>query len=163
VLTAAHCLYQQFSGVTVTYTRTTSAGIVTSGSLQTGPNSVFVHPDHNPYGFDNDIGLVKLPRPFAPDPFLQAADLPLDAPGLGQQGLVAAQTSTPGMDAVLRGSIVLTGGRSFSVISSTASLCPGDSGSGFVVPVGGKNIVLGVAPTRRRVTTALRQGGSSKR
>jgi Trypsin len=157
VLTAAHCLYNRFSGVTVTYTRTTPTGTVTSGSLQTGQNSVFVHPDYKISGVDHDIGLVKLPTPFAPDPFLQAAELPLDAPVLGQQGLVAAQTSTPGKDAVLRGSIVLAGGPAFSVISSTASLCPGDSGSGFVVPAGGRNVVLGVAantPTSNNCTQA---------
>jgi Trypsin len=157
VLTAAHCLYQRFSGVTVTYTRTTPEGIVTSGSLQTGQNSVFVHPDYNIHDFNHDIGLVKLPMPFAPDPFLQAAALPLDVPWIGQQGTVAAQTATPGQAAVLRGPIVLTGGHSFFVNSPTASLCPGDSGSGFVVQAGGSNVVMGVVantPTSNNCTEA---------
>ena len=57
VLTAAHCLYHAFGGVTVTYTRTTPDGLVTSGSLHTGSNSVFVHPDYNPFDFHDDIGL----------------------------------------------------------------------------------------------------------
>jgi hypothetical protein len=145
VLTAAHCLYNTFSGVTVTYTRTTPDGIGTSGSLHTGPNSVFVHPDYNTFDFHDDIALVRLPMPFAPDPLLQAAALPVDAPVVGQQGTVATPTSTPGQAAVLRGPIVLTGGRSFFVKSPTASLCPGDSGSGFVVQVGGRHVVMGVA------------------
>jgi Trypsin len=145
VLTAAHCVSNRFGGVTVTYTRTTPDGIPTNDPpLQTGPNSVVVHPDYDPFDFHDDIALVKLPRRFTANPFLQAAALPVDAPGIGQQGTVAAPTSTPGMAAVLRGPIVLTGPRSFSVKSPTASLCPGDSGSGFVVQAGGRHVVLGV-------------------
>jgi secreted trypsin-like serine protease len=51
---------------------------------------------------------------------------------------------TPG-DADVSHPLILTGGRSFSVKSPTASLCPGDSGSGFVVQAGGRNVVMGVA------------------
>jgi hypothetical protein len=157
VLTAAHCLYKQFSGVTVTYARTTPEGITTSGSLQTGPNSIFIHPDYDIFDFHDDIGLVKLPRPFAPDPFLQAAALPSEAPWIDQQGTVATPTFMLGKDAVLRGPIVLTSGRSFAVSSPTASLCPGDSGSGFVVQEGASNVVMGVAantPTSNNCTQA---------
>jgi hypothetical protein len=153
VLTAAHCVQNQFNGVTVSYSRTDpTTRAVTARSQMTGPGSTFVHPQwdpHNPTsGFD--IALVRLRAAFLPDPMLRRAELPLVASGIGRSGVLASGSATPGTATVLRGPIVaggvcLAAGNEFCVQSPAASVCPGDSGSGFITVAGGMNFVTGIA------------------
>ena len=145
VLTAAHCLYgTKIGGVTVSYTRTSAMGVVTGGSQNTGQDLTFPHEQFDLHSLVNDIGLVKLLAPFAPDPLLQIAELPLLPGEVGHQGVVAGGSSEPGKVAVLRGPITVGSPMDISIKSPTASLCPGDSGSGFIIQEGSRNFVTGI-------------------
>jgi hypothetical protein len=150
VLTAAHVVETSFGGVRVSYSRTNpNSGSGTSGSQNTGVGSVVLHPSYTTGAAEHDLALVRLPAPFAPDPFLQPAGLPTAAAIVGQPGTIASisHTSTlpAGSVAVWRGTVILTGGTTFIGRSPNASLCPGDSGSGVVTSAGGQNIVAGIA------------------
>jgi hypothetical protein len=162
VLTAAHCVETSAGGATVSYARTDSAtGRATGATRQTGPSSVFVHPEYN--GDANDIALVRLPSPLDnvldPDPLLRPAQLPAaDLPWTGTPSLVASKilhtgTLPGGSAAVLRGPVRGEGPRRLYVKSPTASLCPGDSGSGLVTIAADRPVVIGVA-SRSGNTTA---------
>jgi len=150
VLTAAHVVETSFGGVRVSYSRTDpKTGKVSAGNKSTAPGSVSVHPDYktgSPYA---DLALVRLSSPFASDPFLQPAALPAAVAAVGQAGTIASishtETLPPGKVAVWRGPIILNGGKTFIAKSPTASLCPGDSGSGFISSIGGANVVAGIA------------------
>jgi secreted trypsin-like serine protease len=169
VLTAAHCLYHTYGGVTVSYERTNPAtGAVTSGSVQTGPSSTFTHPDYDDLDPDaaNDIGLIRLPRALdddlAPDPLLQPAQLP--AAGSNWQdasGTVASQIDhgmvlPDGAVAVLRGTVWSDSNTRLFAKSPSASLCPGDSGSALINVQGSRNIVIGVASQAGNTTACGR-------
>ncbi|MCI0623151.1 MAG: trypsin-like serine protease [Acidobacteria bacterium] len=150
VLTAAHCVGSNFNGGGVSYSRKDPlTGVTTGGRQETGLMSTFKHPEFR-LGFpDNDIALVRLPKPFDPDPLLQPAELPTAAAAVGQRGTIAnfSHTTTlpAGQVAVLRAPILFAGGKSFSARSTTASLCSGDSGSGFMTLRAGLNVVTGIA------------------
>jgi len=154
LLTAAHCLYQTFQGVTISYTRTSATGVVTNGSQQTGQNSTSFNPP-TPEGFpdlENDIGLVRLPARFASDPLLQIAELPLLSSVQGQQGVVAStisHTSTlpPGKDAVLRGTIN-EGPKTLTIKSATSAVCSGDAAPGLSFRQGAGTLSLASSPKR---------------
>ena len=149
VLTAAHCITRSNSA-TVSYNRVDPVTGVATGSAQvTGQNSTFKHPDFRDGFPDADIALVRLPKPFDPDPLLQPAELPVAAAAPGQQGTVAnftaeKQTLPAGQVAVLRAPISVVGSKTFFARSTTASLCPGDSGSAFMTLRGGLNVVTGI-------------------
>jgi hypothetical protein len=150
VLTAAHNVETSFSGARVSYSRTDPAtGKVSRGSQTTAAGSVIVHPSYHTGSPDFDLALLRLSTPFAADPLLQPAALPIAAAVVGQTGALASISHTmtlpPGKLAVLRGPVILTGGQTFIAKSPTASLCPGDSGSGFVSSIGGLNVVAGIA------------------
>jgi len=150
VLTAAHNVETSFGGVRLSYHRTNPAsGAVTSGSQTTASGSVKVHPGYRGGSADHDIALVRLSAPFQPDPFLQPAGLPSAAAAAGQQALVASISHTAplpdGAVAVWRGPVILVGPTTFIGRSPTASLCPGDSGSGVIVVNNGAPIVAGIA------------------
>lgn len=150
VLTAAHVTGPGYNGVQVNYSRTAPDGQSTNGSTNTGIGSVYVHPDYVPGTPSADLALVRLPAPFESDPYLQPAELPVGPAEVGQPGLVASFSHTgplpAGHLAVLRAPILLAGGNTFIARSPTASLCPGDSGSGFItVREGVINIVTGIA------------------
>jgi len=150
VLTAAHVVETSFGGVRVSYSRTDpNTGKVSGGNQSTAAGSVKLHPDYktgSPYA---DLALVRLSSPFASDPFLQPAALPASLAAVGQAGIIASISHTatppPGNVAVWRGPIILNGGKTFIAKSPTASLCPGDSGSGFISSTGGANVVAGIA------------------
>ncbi len=150
VLTAAHVTGPGYNGVQVNYSRTAPDGQSTNGSTNTGIGSVIVHPDYVPGTPAADLALVRLPAPFESDPYLQPAELPVGPAEVGQPGLVASFSHTgpipAGYLAVLRAPVLLAGGNTFIARSPTSSLCPGDSGSGFVtVREGVINVVTGIA------------------
>jgi hypothetical protein len=150
VLTAAHNVETSFGGARVSYTRTDpNTGRATSGSQTTAAGSVLLHPDYVTGNPNFDLALVRLPAAFAPDPFLQTAALPTAAAAVGQSGTIASISHTatlpPGHVAVLRAPVLLIGGTTFIARSPTASLCPGDSGSGFIASNGDVNVVVGIA------------------
>jgi len=150
VLTAAHVVETSFGGVRASYSRTDpNTGKVSGGNQTTAAGSVKLHPDYktgSPYA---DLALVRLSSPFASDPFLQTAALPAAVAAVGQAGIIASISHTatppPGKVAVWRGPIILNGGTTFIAKSPMASLCPGDSGSGFISSIGGANVVAGIA------------------
>jgi hypothetical protein len=155
VLTAAHCIGTNKNGKEVTYERKDPVtGVMTSGSQSTGLNSTFKHPDYRVGFADADIALVRLPKPFDPDPLLQLAELPVAAAAVGQQGTVANlshTTSLPdGQVAVLRAPVSVVGSKTFFARSTTASLCTSDSGSGFMTLRGGLNVVTGIVSQGER-------------
>jgi hypothetical protein len=150
VLTAAHNVETSFGGARVSYRRTDPAtGRVTSGSQNTGAGSVKLNPGYVTGSADADLALVRLPAPFPFDPFLQPVVLPTGPAIVGQPGTIASISHTmslpPGHLAVWRGPIILLGGMTFIARSPTASLCPGDSGSGFITATGAGNVVVGIA------------------
>ena len=162
VLTAAHCIGDLvINAGTVSYKRKDPVtGVMTSG-LQSGDLKFFKHPDYREESgsADADIALVRLPKPFDPDPLLQVAELPVAAAAVGQQGTVANRSHTEslpaGQVAVLRAPILNVGQtptsrRTFGARSTTASLCPGDSGSGFMTLRGGLNVVTGIVSQGQR-------------
>jgi hypothetical protein len=156
VLTAAHCIGSLQEGGYVSYSRTNPVtGVKTGGRItETYPNAKFItHPYYREGFSDHDIALVRLPQTFPADPLLQPAELPTSAAALNQAGTVAStvsHTSTlpAGYVAVLRGDVTLTypGSPYFIAKSPTASLCPGDSGGGFITSNDlGLNVVTGIA------------------
>ena len=99
-----------------------------------------------------------MPAPFAADPLLQPAELPTAPAANGQQGTVVnhstGSTVVPaGQVAVLRAPVTIPGGNFFTAKSSTASLCPGDSGSGFMTLREGLNVVTGIVSQASIATT----------
>jgi hypothetical protein len=161
VLTAAHCVPQNGWSYQVGYRRTDSAsGQMHTGSRRVGYSSVFVHPDYRqPGGFDSgnaDIALVRLDAPFVIDQYISTVAIPAAPRVVGHTGTIAGGShSNPdlpaGLVAVLRTPISATqpfgcgGDGQFCITSPTASLCPGDSGSGFVTIENGRATVAGVA------------------
>jgi len=159
--------------IKVSYSRTDpTTGETRSGSqdlLQ--PHNVIVHEAYEPgrEGIPpfippippkNDIGLIHLKwgldftphQPYDPEPLLQPARLPLPLSSVftDQRGVVATTRCNgceiPSGDlAVLRVPISGTTSEKFYLSTGTTILCPGDSGSGYVVGGNGENIVLGVA------------------
>src|SRR5574338_33402 len=172
VLTAAHCVYHRYNGVTVEYRRTNpKTGVVTSGSQTTPPETqyghyVFVHPSYTDSRLDHDIALIKLPAAFPDDPLLKPADLPRlrTIPG-GAVEVASSQInddiSPPpaGKVSVMRGSVSATNvcqayGDQLCISSpSPANICGGDSGSGVITRSSGINFVTGITATT--LTTGL--------
>ena len=159
VLTAAHCVTQGLGVNSVSYSRTDPY----TGALQTEthplvreqrPNpGVYINPGYNPQMDQaNDIALVKLQQPFWMSPYIQTVGLPR-APR--QQGVVGSlanyshsTTLPPGQVAVFRAPIPpVDYGPKFYITAAaaSASLCPGDSGSGFVTVENGRATVRGLA------------------
>jgi hypothetical protein len=161
VLTAAHCVTPLIGFSKITYSRTDPyTGAVyteTRGPAQNvGPTNnrgVFIHPDFNkPSPLDNDIALIKLAQPFTINPLLQTVGLPTSARHSGVVGTLASidhvRALPPGKVAIFRAPIpASTFMPKFHITASAAlaSLCPGDSGSGFVTLENGRATVRGIA------------------
>ncbi len=161
VLIAAHCVAGTGSN-TISYKRsdayTGTLYAASRGPAEVGqrPNpGVYIHPQFNvPSAHDNDIALIKLDAGFDINPYIQVVGLPTGPRIAGVVGTVASiDHSGPlpeGKLAVFRAPIPSsTFARGFSIFTSaaTGSLCPGDSGSGFVTYENGRATVRGVAST----------------
>jgi hypothetical protein len=163
VLTAAHCVKLNI-GSKFTYTRTDSYGNVQTETRPADPYAgspsnpgVFVHPNYAPNQDQaNDIALIKLAQPFSVNFVLQTVGLPRTPRQPGIIGTVASIRHDgmvpPGQAAIFRGPIAALASptklfveASAAVGTAGASLCPGDSGSGFVTVENGRAVVRGVA------------------
>lgn len=161
VLTAAHCVTARIGFNGVGYKRTDpQTGMERTEFIGPDQNSgplnnrgVFIHP-----GYDaakdhaNDIALIKLARPFGIYPLIQTVALPKYSRSSGLIGNLANfghnKTLPPGQVAVFRAPMPLGEYPPKFYITAkaaNASLCPGDSGSGFVTVEYGRATVRGVA------------------
>ena len=166
VLTAAHCVTPNIGFGKLTYTRIDSYGNVQTETHPPDPNAgpannrgVFIHPNYAPnQDYANDIALIKLAQPFSVNFALQTVGLPRLPRTFGLVGTVASYVRQdggpvpPGQIAIFRGPIAVLDSptkifveASAAVGTAGASLCPGDSGSGFVMVENGRAIVRGVA------------------
>lgn len=166
VLTAAHCVTPNIGFSKLTYTRIDSYGNVQTETRPPDPNAgpannrgVFIHPNYAPaQDHANDIALIKLAQPFSVNFALQTVGLPRFPRNFGLVGTVASYIRQdgapvpPGQVAIFRGPIAVLDSptkifveASAAVGAAGASLCPGDSGSGFVTVENGRAIVRGVA------------------
>jgi hypothetical protein len=165
VLTAAHCVTPNIGFGKFIYTRTDSYGNVQTETRPPAPNvgpannrGVFIHPNYAPsQDHANDIALIKLAQPFSVNFVLQTVGLPRLSRNPGLVGTVASYIRQdgspllPGQVAIFRGPIsaIDSPTKIFVPANTTtgtaASLCPGDSGSGFVTVENGRAIVRGVA------------------
>lgn len=163
VLTAAHCV--QINGATVSYTRTDpNTGAKQTESRTASPGSgVFIHPQYDPTrDHINDIALLKLSQPFTITPYLQTVGLPRDLRRQGVVGTLAnfSHSGSPpaGQVAIFRAPLppytptmppnYPTANDTkiyITAMAANASLCEGDSGSGFVTVEYGRAMVRGVA------------------
>jgi hypothetical protein len=156
VLTSAHCVETTLFSTTIRYWRTSLSGVRTSGAAFDGTQA-FVHPEYELGSSLHDIALVHLRTPLdashpaGADPLLQPLALPVSPVSRDQNGVLASTTHHTGGPlpvgtvAVLRGKVTGTSALSFDIQSPSASLCPGDSGSGFVTTVLRKAYVSGIA------------------
>jgi hypothetical protein len=177
VLTAAHCVTPRIGFSKVTYSRTDPyTGAVkteTRGPAQNvGPTDnqgVFIHPDFNkPSPVDNDIALIKLAQPFTITPYIQTVGLPRTPRSPGMQGTVASISHTgklpSGQVSVLRGPISAIASPTRIIVTAAAamaSLCKGDSGSGFVTYENGRALVRGVT-SQGTVSDCLTPAGEAE-
>jgi trypsin len=159
VLTAAHCVTPNIGFGKLIYTRTDPyTGAVSTEtrapSTTVGPSNnrgVFIHEQYNPADhFANDIALIKLAQPFTVTPYLQTVGVPRDPRHDGMVGTVASISHTTALPAgqvdIFRATIPPSDYQpKIYARSSTASLCPGDSGGGFVTVEYGRAIVRGIA------------------
>lgn len=162
VLTAAHCVTPNIGFGKLIYTRTDSYGNVQTETRPPDPNAgpatnrgVFIHPNYAPnQDHANDIALIKLAQPFSVNFVLQTVGLPRFSRNPGLVGTVASAVRhdggpvPPGQVAIFRGPIAVLDSPTKIFVEANAagaSLCPGDSGSGFVTVENGRAIVRGVA------------------
>jgi Trypsin len=163
VLTAAHCVTPGTSNHTWFYKRTDpytgTLNTATRGPAEVGqrPNpGVYIHPDYvvgGPAVDSNDIALVKLDHAFEITPYIQTVGLPTSPRSAGVIGALASFSHImqlpEGKVAVLRAPLPQQDPNytlGFEILSSDASgsLCPGDSGSGFVTYENGRAVVRGI-------------------
>jgi hypothetical protein len=159
ILTAAHCVTANLCRNSFLYTRTDPyTGTVYSGEVSTGgtgPNpGVYIHPDYGkPNAAYNDIALVRLKYPgIEIRPYVQTVAVPATPRSAGVVGTLASFSHTwtlpKGKAAIFRAPIPEADyGPTFSISTTEASgsLCPGDSGSGFVTYENGRLTIRGVA------------------
>jgi trypsin len=174
VLTAAHCAKGKLGTSAVSYRRTDPyTGAVhtetrASVSEQRPEAGVYIHPDFNkPSANDNDIALIKLAQPFTINHYIQTVGLPRSPRSPGMVGTVASisHTGTPpaGQISVFRGPISAIASPTKIIITAAAamaSLCEGDSGSGFVTLENGRAIVRGTT-SQATVTDCMTPSGEA--
>jgi len=123
---------------------------------------------NQPSALDNDIALVKLSSAFEINPYIQTVGLPSGPRSPGVVGTVAGGSHDnkmlpPDKYAVFRAPIPQEGGEKvFHVFTTntTGSLCPGDSGSGFVTLEDGRAIIRGVASSVNMSTDCITPAGN---
>jgi len=162
VLTAAHCVTPNIGFGKLTYARTDSYGKVVTETRSPDPyagpannRGVFIHPNYAPnQDHANDIALIKLAQPFSVTFVLQTVGLPRFSRNPGLVGTVASYVRQdgaplpPGQVAIFRGPIAMLDSPTKLFVEANtagASLCPGDSGSGYVTLEYGRATVRGVA------------------
>src|SRR6266498_945647 len=171
VLTAAHCVQTAATSVSFSRTDPYTGDVSTDSRIPAGPgllSGVFVHPMFNtPSALDNDIALIKLAQPFSITPSLQTAGLPSSPRVGGIVGTVASFSHTmtlpPGKFAIFRAPIPQQeSAKIFHIFTSdaTGSLCPGDSGSGFVTYENGRAIVRGIASSVNMSSDCMTSAGN---
>jgi len=174
VLTAAHCVTPNIGFGKLTYSRmdpyTGSVQTETLGPFpEQRPNpGVYIHPNYAPSSDQaNDIALIKLERPFASNPYIQTVGLPRDFRHSGLVGTLSSidhlRPLPPGQAAIFRAPIPSdTYPPKFNITASAAlaSLCPGDSGSGFVTVENGRATVRGIA-SQGTITNCMTPSGEA--
>jgi secreted trypsin-like serine protease len=177
VLTAAHCVTANIGFGDATYTRTDPrTGTQSTETIAPDQNSgkasnpgVFINEGYDPdKDHVNDIALIKLAKPFAIQPMMQTVELPSSPPQAGVIGNLASyshnSTLPNGTVAVFRAPMPAGDSSSTFIITATeanASLCPGDSGSGFVTVEGSRATVRGIA-SMGTVTNCLTPSGEAE-
>jgi hypothetical protein len=159
VLTAAHCVTPGIGFGRITYSRTDPY----TGSVQTEtrapiseqrPNpGVYIHPNYAPDNdHANDIALIKLESPFTISPYIQTVGLPRDFRHIGLVGVLASIDHTAplpqGQISTFRAPIPQGDYPPkiyITAMAANASLCQGDSGSGFVTVEYNRATVRGIA------------------
>jgi len=155
ILTAAHCV--QISGATITYTRTdpyTGQTQTETRQATAGAGGIYAHEQYSSSDPNqaNDIALIRVTQPFTINPYMQTVGLPRDFRHSGVVGTVANYShnvmTPPGQVAIFRAALQPdTFPPKFIIPAAVAkaSLCPGDSGSGFVTVEYGRATVRGIA------------------
>lgn len=168
ILTAAHCVRTSGApgNATITYVRTNPTNGATQTEKRTagsGSGGVYIHPQYDPVrDHVNDIALIKVGQPFTITPFLQTVGLPQD---LRRQGVVGTLANFSHNAMVPAGQVAIFRAPLpaytptmppnyptpndtkiyITAMAANASLCEGDSGSGFVTVEYGRATVRGVA------------------
>lgn len=158
VLTAAHCI-DLGAGHFISYSRTDpSTGVMKNemrlvGHKPDGSFSIYVHPLYDRHkDFSYDIALIRMSQPFDESALIQTVGLPTSARRPGVVGSLASfdhvRPLPPGQTAVFRAPIPDDDPHllKFSIFArqASASLCSGDSGSGFVTVEQGRATVRGI-------------------
>ena len=129
---------------------------------------MYIHPMFNqPSAQDNDIALIKLAEPFTISPYIQTVGLPSGPRVVGVVGTVASfnhiMMLPPDKLAVFRAPIPQHDfAQKFTIFTTdaTGSLCPGDSGSGFVTHEAGRATVRGIASTVNMTSDCVTPSGN---
>lgn len=158
VLTAAHCI-DLGAGHYISYSRTDpSTGVMKNemrlvGHKPDGSPSIYVHPQYDRYkDFSYDLALIRMSQQFDESPLIQTVGLPTSPRRPGVVGSLASfdhvRPLPPGQTAIFRAPIPDDDPNllKFSIFArqASASLCPGDSGSGFVTVERGRATVRGI-------------------
>jgi secreted trypsin-like serine protease len=152
VLTAAHCIISPIGGNSVVYTRTDPyTGQLFQETRLPAQDGVILHEGQNQPAGNDDVALIRLQQAFSVNKYIQTVGIPSSTAEAGLVGTVASFSHTmtlpEGQVAVFRAQAPAIGtDESFLIgtTDSTGSLCPGDSGSGFVTLENGRATVRGV-------------------
>lgn len=157
VLTAAHCVKDRAKGALFKRTDPYTGVVYEGGSGSAEApllSGIFTHPMFVLSESADDIALIRLDEAFTISPYIQTVGLPTNARQQGVVGTVASSSHTmllpPDKFAIFRAPIPLdVSPKVFTISTSvaTGSLCPGDSGSGFVTNENGRAMVRGIAAT----------------
>jgi hypothetical protein len=172
VLTAAHCVETKATKVFFSRTDPYTGFVDKEERLPVGPgplSGVKIHPMFVGGIEDNDIALIKLARPFRiGGRYLQTVALPSSPPVAGKEGKVASFSHSmelpPDRVAIFRAPIPSEFGKKTITIftsDATGSLCPGDSGSGFITYENGRATVRGIASTASANTDCVTPSGNT--